>query len=152
MTWGELFRTIGMAIVIAVVGSFAFWIVANELRRFYGDRASSWATVPAFHSPTSRGVRIPRSLSAATARRLVTPAAGPLSGVKPSRRPLGGLGWFCGNQTALPKPAVVAPYFGRRKRLNWKRCLVPHGVWWSCSLFSISANSLPSISRSEAAS
>jgi hypothetical protein len=34
MTWGELFRTIGMAIVIAVVGSFAFWIVANELRRF----------------------------------------------------------------------------------------------------------------------
>jgi hypothetical protein len=34
MTWGEIFRTIGMAIVIAVVGGFALWIVANELSRF----------------------------------------------------------------------------------------------------------------------
>jgi hypothetical protein len=32
MTWGEIFRTIGMAIVIAVAGGFAFWIV--ELSRF----------------------------------------------------------------------------------------------------------------------
>ncbi len=43
---------------------------------YAGNRASNWLTVPAFHSPTPRGVLTPRSLRpAAMARRLVAPAA-----------------------------------------------------------------------------
>jgi hypothetical protein len=31
MTWGETFRMLGIAIVIALVGSFGFWLVARAL-------------------------------------------------------------------------------------------------------------------------
>jgi hypothetical protein len=31
MTWGELFRTFGIAIVIAVVGTCGFWLIARAL-------------------------------------------------------------------------------------------------------------------------